>query len=135
MDAADQTDKFLRGLSFFANLPEPIIQAFTKNGRMCRYSKQRNIFMQGDEADRLFVVLSGWVKLYRETTEGDEAVIAIFTRGDVFGEAAIFDGAGYPFSAEAAEETRILEIPSDILRDQARANHEVMAMIMNYMTR
>lgn len=135
MDASEQTDKFLRGLTFFANLPDPIIQAFTKTGRLCRYSKQRNIFMQGDEADRLFVVLNGWVKLYRETTEGDEAVIAIFTRGDVFGEAAIFGGAGYPFSAEAAEETRILEIPSHVLREQARVNHEVMVRIMNSMSR
>lgn len=135
MDTPDQTDKFLRGLTFFAGLPDSTIQSFVQKGRLCRYSKKRNVFMQGDEADRLFVVLSGWVKLYRETTEGDEAVIALFTRGDVFGEAAIFGQAGYPFSAEAAEETRILEIPSHVLRGQAIENHEVMARVMNSMSR
>lgn len=135
MDTTESTDRFLRGLTFFASLPEANIQAFLKAGRICRYGKGRHIFMQGDEADRLFVVLSGWVKLYRETTEGDEAVVALFTRGDVFGEAAIFGNAGYPFSAEAAEETRLIEIPSAVLREQAKGNHEVMARIMNSMSR
>ena len=127
--------KFLRGLTFFADLQEATIAAFLKTSRLCKYSKKRNIFLQGDEADRLFVVLSGWVKLYRETADGEEAVVALFTRGDVFGEAAIFGNAGYPFSAEAAEESRILEIPSPTLREQALLNHEVMARIMNSMSR
>lgn len=135
METADSTDRFLRGLTFFAKLPEDNLQAFLKAGRICNYAKQSNVFMQGDDADRLFVVLNGWVKLYRETSEGDEAVLALFTRGDVFGEAAIFGSVGYPFSAEAAEETKLLEIPSDVLRGQAKSNHEVMARIMYSMSR
>lgn len=131
----EEIGTFLRGLTFFAKLEESTLNAFVKTGRLCKYNKKRNIFMQGDEADRLFVVLSGWVKLFRETVEGEETVVALFTRGDVFGEAAIFGNAGYPFSAEAAEETRILEIPSPTLREQALANHEVMARIMNSMSR
>ncbi len=131
----EEISTFLRGLTFFAKLDEGTLNAFVKSGRLCKYSKKRNIFMQGDEADRLFVVLSGWVKLFRETVDGEEAVVALFTRGDVFGEAAIFGNAGYPFSAEAAEETRILEIPSPTLREQALANHEVMSRIMNSMSR
>jgi CRP-like cAMP-binding protein len=91
--------------------------------------------LQGDNADRLFVVVSGWVKLYRQTPEGDEAVVALFQAGDIFGEAAVFGGAGYPFSAQAAEEAELFEIPGAVLREQARDNHEVMARIMNSMSR
>lgn len=131
----DDIGAFLRGLTFFTKLDEGTLKAFLQSGRLCKYAKKRNIFMQGDAADRLFVVLGGWVKLFRETAEGEEAVVALFTRGDVFGEAAIFGNAGYPFSAEAAEETRILEIPSPVLREQALANHEVMARIMDSMSR
>jgi CRP-like cAMP-binding protein len=135
METTEATDRFLRGLTFFAKLPDANLEAFLKSGRIASYPKQKNIFMQGDAADRLFVVLNGWVKLYRETAEGDEAVIALFTRGDVFGEAAIFGGVGYPFAAEAAEETKLLEIPSAVLREQAKNNHEVMARIMHTMSR
>jgi CRP-like cAMP-binding protein len=135
METADTTEKFLNGLTFFANLPAANFRAFLTAARVCKYGKGQNIFLQGDTADRLFVVLSGWVKLYRETSEGEEAVIALFQRGDVFGEAAVFGNAGYPFAAEAAEETKLIEIPGGILRDQAKANHEIMARIMNSMSR
>ncbi|MCC7036518.1 MAG: Crp/Fnr family transcriptional regulator [Alphaproteobacteria bacterium] len=135
MAVADETYKFLRGLPFFAALPETMIQRFVKAGRIVKYTKKQNIFLKGDTADRLFVVLGGWVKLYSETNEGEEAVVALFKRGDVFGEAAIFGNAGYPFAAEAAEETRIIEISGDDLRAQARENHEVMVRIMDSMSR
>lgn len=135
METAEQTDRFLRGLEFFTGLPDDVVRTFLNESRVTRYSKKQNIFLQGDEADRLFIVLSGWVKLYRETAEGDEAVLALFTRGDIFGEAAIFGQAGYPFSAEAAEETSAIEIPGNVLRTQAKESHEVMARIMNSMSR
>ena len=135
METTEQTDRFLRGLAFFAGLPDAVVLAFMNEGRLASYAKKQNIFLQGDEADRLFVVLSGWVKLFRETPEGEEVVLALFTRGDVFGEAAIFGQAGYPFSADAAEETRVLEIPGGLLRTQAKENHEVMSRIMNSMSR
>lgn len=88
----------------------------------------------GDTAERFFVVLSGWIKLYRETGEGEEAVVALFKRGDVFGEAAVFNGAGYPFSAEASEDSRVLEIPASVLRECARRNHEIMDRVMASMS-
>ncbi|MEZ0223308.1 MAG: Crp/Fnr family transcriptional regulator [Alphaproteobacteria bacterium] len=135
MDTATSTDRFLRSSSFFDKLPEVTLQAFLTAARVCSYTKGRNIFTQGDEADRLFVVMNGWVKLYRQTNEGEEAVIALFKSGDVFGEAAIFGGAGYPFSAEAAEETQLVEISGAVLRAEAKAHHEVMVRVMNSMSR
>lgn len=135
MNATADIEKFLRGLAFFTDLPEPVLQAFTSSGKLRSYAKRDNIFRQSEGADRLFVVESGWVKLYRHTPEGDEAITALFKRGDVFGEAAIFGSTGYPFSAEAAEETTLFEIPGSVLREQAKGCHEVLARVMNSMSR
>src|SRR4051812_46955216 len=104
MKDTQSTEQFLGGLAFFSGLPDVNFRAFLSSGRHCRYAKGRTVFLQGDNADRLHVVMSGWVNLYRQTPQGDEAVAALFQAGDVFGEAAVFGGAGYPFSAEAAEE-------------------------------
>lgn len=131
----NHTGDFLPQLPFFKGLPEADISALMAAASLHNYTKHQNLFQQGDQADRFFVVISGWIKLYRHTAEGDEAVVAIFTRGDVFGEAAIISGAGYPFAAQAAEETRLIEIPGTILRERARENHEVMARIMTSMSR
>jgi CRP-like cAMP-binding protein len=42
------------------------------------------VFRQGDPANAFFIVIEGWVKLYRITMSGDEAVIYLFTKGDSF---------------------------------------------------
>jgi CRP-like cAMP-binding protein len=46
------------------------------------------VFRQGDPADAFFIVIEGWVKLYRITLSGEEAVISLFTKGDSFAEAS-----------------------------------------------
>jgi CRP-like cAMP-binding protein len=130
----DQTILFLRGLPFFSGLPESDLTSFLKAGTVRDYRKQQHIFEQSDPADRFFIVMQGWVKLYRNTAEGDQTIVALFTRGDVFGEAAIFSGAGYPFAAEAAESIKLIEIPGAVLRERARGNHEVMSRIMRSMS-
>jgi CRP-like cAMP-binding protein len=90
---------------------------------------------QGDAADRFFVVMSGWVKLSRHTDAGDEAVMALFTRGDVFAEAAIFSGSVYPYTAEAAEEAKVIEIPAALLERRARQNPDILKRVMAAMSR
>ncbi|MBI1215005.1 MAG: cyclic nucleotide-binding domain-containing protein [Alphaproteobacteria bacterium] len=136
MKATDHhTGQFLSGLPFFTRLPEEDIDGFLKAGALHAYDKNDKLFLRGDAADRFFVIVNGWVKLFRETPEGEEAVVALFTRGDVFGEAAIFGGADYPFSAAAVEKSRLLEIPAAVLKDAARANPDIMQRVMASMSR
>lgn len=137
MRAALQNPKnqFVRELPFFANLRVADMDAFVDAGRTRDYKKGQSLFHLGDVADRFFIVLSGWVKLCRETGDGDEAVVALFKRGDVFGEAAIFSGAGYPYSAEAIEDSKIIEISSAVLRERARENHDIMDRVMASMSK
>ena len=131
----NQTGAFLKSLPFFSGLSEASLNAFAEAGRVRTYRKQEHMVQQGDKADVFFVVMNGWIKLCRQTSEGDESVVAVFTRGDVFGEAAIFTGAGYPYTAEAAEETRTFEIPAAVLEKQARENPDILKRVMAAMTR
>ena len=131
----DPNNEFMRELPFFSGLPKADMDAFVEAGRTRDYKKGQSLFHLGDAADRFFIVLSGWVKLYRETGEGEEAVVALFKRGDVLGEAAIFSGAGYPYSAEAAEDCKIIEISAAALRERARNNHDIMDRIMASMSK
>ncbi|MCW2306473.1 Crp/Fnr family transcriptional regulator [Rhodobium gokarnense] len=88
-------------------------------------SRGETLFLQGDPAEALFVVLEGWVKLYRVTPAGDEAVVHVFTDGQSFAEAAAFTGGVYPVSAEAVTDGRLLHIPVARLFDRVRAEPEI----------
>lgn len=135
MQKETHTGQFLGNLLFFKGLPDKDMDAFVTGSALRDYAKGHPIFMQGDKAGRFFVILGGWIKLYRTTAEGAEAVVALFTRGDVFGEASVFGDTGYPFSAQAAEDTRLIEIPAALLRQRAAESPAVMARIMASMSR
>ena len=71
------------------------------------------LFRQGDPATAFFIVIEGWVKLFRITPSGDETVIHILTKGESFAEAVSFTGNRYPATAEAVTEARVGRIPAD----------------------
>lgn len=131
----NQTGTFLKTLPFFSGLSDASVNAFAQAGRIRTYRKQEHLVQQGDRAEVFFIVMNGWIKLCRQTAEGDESVVAVFTRGDVFGEAAIFTGGAYPYTAEAAEETRMFEVPAAVLEKQARENPDILKRVMAAMTR
>jgi CRP-like cAMP-binding protein len=86
-----------------------------------RLARGGGLFLQNDPATELFLVLDGWVKVFRLTAEGGEAVIHVFRAGESFAEPAVFGLGRYPASAEAATEARVLAIPGAALVDTLRA--------------
>lgn len=78
--------------------------------KVCRKGQQ--LFEAGDSAESFFVILSGWVKLFRISRDGEEAVIHIFGPGESFAEAAVFrDQRTYPVNAQAVTNIEIITIP------------------------
>lgn len=84
----------------------------TREGTVRRYPRGATLFIQGDPAEAVFIILQGWIKLFRTTADGAESVIAVFSRGESFAEAAIFDRSVYPVSSMAIEDSRLLLLPA-----------------------
>ena len=74
------------------------------------YARNQTIFTQGDLADRFFIVLDGWARVYRSLPDGSEVTINLFTDGESFAEAAVFDEGRYPASAVSADDSRFLVV-------------------------
>ena len=51
--------------------------------------KHQILFSQGEEANAVFYVVKGWVKLTVVSTQGKEAVVSMLKSGDFFGEACL----------------------------------------------
>jgi CRP-like cAMP-binding protein len=89
-----------------------------------------SLFRQGEPATAFFIVINGWVKLYRITPTGEETVIHTLTKGDSFAEAVAFTGSRYPATAEAVSEARIVRIPADHIVRCIRESPDIaLAMI------
>lgn len=107
-------------------LEDAWVQSFPRNA---------SLFFQGDPAERFYVVLEGWVKLYRSTAQGDETVLGVFGAGESFAEAAIFDQAVYPVSASIVEESRLLVVPAASFIRQLREHGDYALKMMATMSR
>lgn len=108
-----------RKSAILANLPDPLRAKMLEGSQIQSMDTGQTLFLQDDPADALFIVLEGWIKLYRIAANGTEAVVSVMTRGRSFGEAVALRGGQYPVSAEAIT-------PGSLLRlDAARIRHHL----------
>jgi CRP-like cAMP-binding protein len=63
------------------------------------FNKGEMLFLSGEQAKGLFVVVNGQIRVFQQNAEGREQVMHIDTAGSVVAEVAVFDGGPYPASA------------------------------------
>ncbi len=95
-----------------------------KDAQRRSYREGETIFLQGDPARAVFIVLNGFIKLSRLTPNGSEAVVAILGRNRSFAEAMVLRGTPYPVSAEAISDCTVLQIDGARLRQFLLENQE-----------
>ena len=68
--------------TLFHSVDMQTIEALAKECHKKTCTKGRDIFAMGDKADAFFIILEGWVKLYRISKDGEEAIIHVFGPGE-----------------------------------------------------
>lgn len=119
------------GSILLSDLPAPLLTRFLDASMVRSHDRGETIFLQGEPARTIYIVLDGWVKLYRISANGNEAVVAVFTRGQSFGEAVALRDDVYPVAAEAATDCRLLRIDASNLLRALRDAPEVAVAILS----
>jgi len=83
----------LKGLPLFAELTEEFIEGLKERVELVSFDPGEVICKQGDEADRLYLIRIGFVKVSQESP-GGEVILTYLHRGDYFGEIGLL-GAGH----------------------------------------
>ena len=123
LDARDQ--KLIRQTPLFAGLPDAVRDRLLAEARVVAYSRGKLLFVRGEPAERIYLVLDGWVKVFRDTKDGDQIVIHIMRSGESVAEAAVFLGRKYPASAEVVENARLLDIPANAFLTLLREDNDL----------
>ncbi|WP_419913090.1 Crp/Fnr family transcriptional regulator [Hoeflea sp.] len=114
----------------FSTAPDDVAADLLDKSNVRVFDRGETIFPRGEHAHSVFVVLDGWVKLFRVTPNGAEAVVHVPTRGQSFGEAAAFRSDVYPVTAEAATDCRLLQVRADLLLEMMKSRPEIcLAML------
>ena len=108
-----------------SSIPAEVADHLLERSVSREFVRGETIFLQGETASFVYIVLSGWIKLYRISQSGGEAVVGVFTKGRSFGEAVAFRGASYPVAAEAVTDARALQIGANSVLDLMEKRPEV----------
>jgi CRP/FNR family cyclic AMP-dependent transcriptional regulator len=96
---------------FLGALEPETAGALRSHGVPRRYARGTALFHEGQQADRVMVVLSGTVKLSSVSEEGKEVLLALRGPGDLLGELGALDGRPRSASAIAVEDLEALVVP------------------------
>lgn len=120
---------------FTACRPETLA-ALSAQSVLQKENKGKVFFVQEDEAARFYIVKAGWVKLFRETLDGTQAVVDILPAGHIFGETSIFEDDIYPYGAEAADDdVEIISAPLSLLKQEIEQNPKFALSMLSAMAR
>lgn len=122
-------------LPLFAGLPRDQLLLLLVDASVRLYPRGAVLFLQDEPATRFYVLFEGWVKLFRQTPDGQESVIAVFTRGESFAEAAMLEHGVFPVSAAVVEDARLLVIPAERFLARIRERGELALNILASMSR
>lgn len=89
---------------FFKGLPEPELQELLQAGQYRRAGRGAFFFLQGDPAERLYILIDGRVKLNQSSPDGQQILLRAIGPYELFGAVALAQGETYPVNAEAAED-------------------------------
>lgn len=130
MKQAHISSQLLSSHTLFHNQPAAL-QALAPHMQTKVYEKDDVVLHHGDAAANLWLVLRGWVKLTRQTPDGKESIVGLCAEGDLFGEAALFAHANYPYHAQTlAAQTELAIIPASVIRKLIAENAALSGSIM-----
>ena len=101
--------------------------------KFVQFPKKQTIFSQGDNADAVFYVQTGKVKLTVVSKTGKEATIGILGEGDFFGEGSLAGQVLRMGSATALTDCSILRIDKNSMVKALQREHEVSDMFVTYL--
>ena len=120
----------------FQHATDEDLELILKNSITRSIEEGSFFFMQGDDADYLYILTSGQVKLMQSNPNGQQVNLRTIYPWQMFGAlgAVRSDGAPYPASAQTLEDSTALATPSLFLRSMLETRPYLSFDLMNLMT-
>src|SRR5919199_5875591 len=104
-----------------------------EHGVARRYRRGEALFSEGDIADRVFMLESGWVIVRSAAVDGDDVVLGLRGPGEVLGELSVLDGKPRSATAIAVADLEAVVTPAEhltrTLAADPEANRELLVVI------
>jgi CRP/FNR family transcriptional regulator len=114
--SVEDAEVALRRAPLFDGLDEESARVLRRQMLDVKLSRGEQLFLEGQDADRLYVVLDGKIKLIRAAVDGRENLLSVVGPGEMFGELSLFDPRPRTSTARAVTDAMVAALAHEKLR-------------------
>jgi CRP/FNR family transcriptional regulator, cyclic AMP receptor protein len=119
---------------FMARLDPSDRAALSERGRRRRWPPGASLFLEGESCSTVMIVVSGRVKVFSLTEQGEEIVLAVRGPGSLLGELSAVDGSPRGASVAALEPVVALVVPIAAFTEFLRAHGPAAMALLQMVT-
>lgn len=133
---APAVEEFLGKIDVFKDIPKKSVQLLDKRIMKKAYKKGNQIISEYENAKGVFFVHSGIVKLSKQDEQGNEVIVCIKKKGEIFAEACLFNQPEqlYPATARMVQEGVVYFLNTEDLETELMRSPEMAVQIIRYMS-
>lgn len=109
------TQTILAKVPLFSGLNTAQLSTLENNSAVMKMDKGQVVFFEGGDANGLYVLLAGQVKIYKSSPEGKEQILHVLGPGEPFAEVPMFQGSKFPANAMVIQPSSVLYIEKTVL--------------------
>jgi CRP/FNR family transcriptional regulator len=125
----------LRGEGFFCNLKPKVLAAFEALKITNTYPKGSTLFTEGEDANGVYLICKGRVKLSAYSSDGKALILRISNAGELLGLSAAIGNTPHKATAEVLENCQVNFVRKQdflrFLREQADAGFNALRQLSN----
>ena len=117
----------LKKIYLFRGFSETQLEAIARVAQKRVFNTGQRVFYEGNQADAMYIIGVGTLKMIKSTTEGDDQELVRLSSGSHFGEMPFLDGSPRSLTAEAVEHCEMYEIQFAKLKEVLDTNDSMAA--------
>ncbi len=128
-------DETLARAGIFQGIDPTAVEALSSALEPVEFPRAHVIFAEGEPGDRLYIIVSGKVKIGRRSGDGRENLLAVFGPSDMFGELSIFDPGPRTSTATTVTELRAVTMDRAALHEWIGKRPEIADQLLRVIAR
>jgi CRP/FNR family cyclic AMP-dependent transcriptional regulator len=131
----EDAEVVLRRAPLFDGLDDEGVRTLRRQTSEVKVARGEHLFLEGQDGDRLYVVLDGKIKLTRAAADGRENLWSVLGPGEMFGELSLFDPRPRTSTASAVTDATLAALAHDALRPWLLERPEVSMHMLQALAR
>ena len=128
-------DEILARAGIFQGVEPSAVSALTKQLQPVDFPRGHTVFAEGEPGDRLFIIISGKVKIGRCSPDRRENLLAVMGPSDMFGELSVIDPSPRTSTATAITHVHAMSADPHTLRAWIREDPEFVDRLLRVLAK